>query len=65
MAKEQISREEAIQVLTMYQDLASDAETKERFIEVLADAGRAIGYAPAMRCLVMCVSPEDAIRWGK
>lgn len=65
MAKEQLSREEAINILTMQRDNMVEAETKAQTMEILAIAGKAVGYAPAFRTLVMGVAPEDAIRWGK
>ena len=63
---EQLSREEAILFLTRQRDEMDDnAHTKEEAINVLAETGAKIGYAPTMRCLVMGIAPEDSIRWGK
>lgn len=62
---EQITKEEAIQFLTMQQDLANDTETKQQFIDILLDTGVRIGYAPAFRCLVRGQTPKESIRWGK
>lgn len=62
---EQMTREEAIQFLTMQRDLADDAKTKLEFRNIMSKAGEAVGYTPAFRCLVNGLSPEDSIRWGK
>lgn len=65
MPEEKLTREEAIQYLTMQRDLAEGAETKQFFIAILLGTGDKIGYAPAFRCLVKGLDPEDSIRWGK
>ncbi len=62
---EKITRDEAIQILTMQQDLANDSGSKAEFIKILQETGTKVGYAPAMRCLVMGLEPDQAIRWGK
>ena len=62
---EQITREEAIQFLTMQRDLAHDSLTKDEFITILLETGEKVGYAPAFRCLVKGLEPEQSIRWGK
>ena len=65
MAIEQMTREEAVKYLTMQRDWMVEATTKERVLEILLETGKAIGYAPAFRCLVAGLEPEEAIRWGK
>uniref|UniRef100_A0A6M3JXB0 Ig-like domain-containing protein n=2 Tax=viral metagenome TaxID=1070528 RepID=A0A6M3JXB0_9ZZZZ len=65
MAREQLTREEAIQILTRQRDFADDAKTKDEYMKVLEEAGDIVGYAPAFRCLVKGQEPEVAIRWGK
>lgn len=62
---QQLTREEAIQFLTRQRDLMDDTTTKEDAIKVLEETGDVIGYAPAMRCLVKGLEPEESIRWGK
>ena len=62
---QKMSREEAIQYLTMQRDLAEDCQTKAEFIKTLADTGQMVGYTPAFRCLVMGLEPEQSIRWGQ
>ena len=62
---EQLTREEAIRFLTMQRDLLEEATTKESALVLLLEAGSKIGYAPAFRCLVKGLEPEDSIRWGK
>lgn len=62
---QRMTREEAVKYLTMQRDWMDEAVTKERTIEILSETGKAIGYAPAFRCLVIGLDPEDSIRWGK
>lgn len=74
---EQITREEAIQFLTMQRDLYEDAKRQVRnetanaaggvdlMLRLLEQAGDTVGYAPAFRCLVKGLEPEESIRWGK
>lgn len=64
---EQMTREEAIQFLTMQRDYFEMAKTPEcnLALEILKDVGEKIGYAPAFRCLVKGLSPEESIKWGK
>lgn len=63
--EEKLTREEAINVLTTKRDMAEDAQTVAEFKLQLELAGNAVGYAPAFRCLVMGMEPEDSVRWGK
>ena len=65
MVREQLVRADAIQFLTMQRDLADGTTTKEEFIVVLQETGDRIGYAPAFRCLVKGLEPEESVRWGK
>ena len=62
---EQLTREEAIQYLTMQRDLITEANTASEFRRILETTGDKIGYAPAFRCLVKGLEPEQSIRWGK
>ena len=68
---ERMTREEAIQYLTMQQDLANDlldnqvVDFKTKYLQLLSETGDKIGYAPAFRCLVKGLGPEESIRWGK
>lgn len=65
---EQLTREEAIQYLTMQSDLATEAARTNNlvdYLKILRETGDKIGYAPAFRCLVKGLEPEDSIRWGK
>ena len=72
MVREQLTREEAVQFLTMQRDLVDDVvagvgnsgEAAKAF-KILAETGDKIGYAPAFRCLVKGLEPEESIRWGK
>ncbi len=66
MAREQLTREEAVQYLTMQRDLMADATPDWYQIKrILEETGDKIGYAPAFRCLVKGQDPETSIRWGK
>ena len=65
MVREPLTREEAVDFLTMQRDLMDDAKDKTTVIRVLRETGERIGYAPAFRCLVKGLSPEQSIRWGK
>ena len=62
---EQMTREEAVQYLTMQRDLIESAETIAEFSRILEETGDKIGYAPAFRCLVKGLDPEQSIRWGR
>ena len=62
---EKMSREEAVQYLTMMRDLMVDTTSKEQAIELLRAAGETVGYTPAFRCLVKGLESEESIRWGK
>jgi len=68
MVKEKLTREEAIQKLTKRLDEFTDAKNDGELnlaLSMLEYAGDEVGYAPAFRCLVKGLSPEDSIRWGK
>ena len=65
---EQITREEAVQYLAMAQDMFDDSEKADdvhNAVKVLREAGAKVGSAPAFRCLVMGLEPEQSVRWGK
>ena len=67
-AREQLTREEAIQFLTMQRDLLEEAvkaNDVKQYEAILLETGTKVGYAPAFRCLVKGLSPEESIRWGK
>jgi len=59
-----MTRDEGIKALKDAQGKLAKASTKDETIAVLAEAGKAVGYAPAMRCLVAGKAPEDSIKWG-
>ncbi len=68
MAEERLTREEAVQKLTMRRDQFEDAKKDGDFnmaMDFLGYAGDEVGYTPAFRCLVKGQSPEASIRWGK
>lgn len=70
---EQLTREEALQFLTMQKDKLEDLKSDSMFgpgmvqdaLDILLETGNKIGYAPTMRCLVAGLDPEQSIRWGK
>ena len=65
---EQLTRKEAVEFLTMQQDLFADAKEANELakcLEIIEQAGDKVGYAPAFRCLVKGLEPEESIRWGK
>lgn len=68
MAQERLTREEAVEYLTMQRDMLEEAvkanDVKE-YERILLETGNKIGYTPAFRCLVKGQAPEDSIRWGK
>ncbi len=76
MPKEELTREEAVEYLTMQRDKMDDLKrssfcggttsfTTEVVLELLLETGDKVGYTPAFRCLVKNLSPEESIRWGK
>ena len=58
-----ITKEQAIEALYSAKEQLETVTDKAGTIKVLAEAGKAVGYKPAFRALVMGVKPEDAIRW--
>jgi len=66
---ERMTREEAVQYLTMQRDLLADAigntDDVGKVMQILAETGDKIGYTPAFRCLVKGMDPDESIRWGK
>ncbi len=63
---EKITREEAVEYLTMQQDLMADAmDDAKKVLNILEQTGDKVGYAPAFRCLVKGIAPEESVRWGK
>ena len=65
---ERLTREEAIQYLTMQRDLLAEAVATNdtaKVLNIIEQTGDLIGYAPAFRCLVKGLEPEESIRWGK
>lgn len=63
---EQLTREEAVDILTMARDLMADAmDDAKKVLNIIEQAGNRVGYTPAFRCLVKGLEPEESIRWGK
>lgn len=61
-----MEREDAVVVLNaLRHKLLHEAATAAEALAILADAGKAVGYTPAMRCLVYGQDAEQAIRWGR
>lgn len=59
-----LTKEEGIEILKKAEIEMAKAKTKEDVLGCLRAAGDAVGYAPAMRCLVAGNFPENSIRWG-
>ena len=59
-----ISKEQAIEALYRAKEQLETAADKQAILDVLAEAGKAVGYKPAFRVLVMGVKPEEAIKWS-
>ncbi len=70
MVQEKLSREEAVQFLTMKRDQLDEVTNNsggspDEVMVILRETGTKVGYTPAFRCLVMGLEPEQSIRWGK
>jgi hypothetical protein len=63
-AKEPITKAQGINLLKEAKEKLSKATKKDDVIAILRAAGQAVGYSPAMRCLVAGIEPEQSIRWG-
>lgn len=59
-----MTREQGIQVLKDAQKKLAKATTKDETLAVLKEAGSAVGYTPAFRCLVAGKDPDQSIKWG-
>lgn len=59
-----ISKEEGIALLKNLKEQLAKIEDVPAAMEVLALAGKSVGYKPAFRALVMGVEPEQAIKWS-
>jgi hypothetical protein len=59
-----MTREQGVEVLRKAQKNLAKASTKEETLAVLQEAGSAVGYKPAFRCLVAGTEPEKSIKWG-
>ncbi|MFA7101314.1 MAG: hypothetical protein WC196_06245 [Bacilli bacterium] len=59
-----ITKDEGIKALKDAKAKLAKASTKDETLAVLLEAGQAVGYSPAMRCLVAGKEPEQSIKWG-
>ncbi len=60
-----LTREEGIELLKkLKEQLAKIKDDVPAALELLALAGKSVGYKPAFRALVMGVEPEQAIKWS-
>lgn len=57
------THEEAVAILKEGQEKLGKAETKRETLNVLAEAGKKLGYKPVFRALVLGENPESAVRW--
>jgi len=60
-----VQRENAIFALIEAQSKMAEATTKEQVLAIMKEAGKAATYTPTFRCLVMGMSPEESIKWGR
>lgn len=58
-----LSKQEGIELLRGLKEQLGKVEKTKDALEILALAGRSVGYKPAFRALVMGVEPEQAIKW--
>jgi hypothetical protein len=58
-----MSKDEGIQLLKSCKEQLGKTPKTADALQVLALAGKSVGYAPTMRALVMGVEPEKAIKW--
>jgi len=59
-----MEKQDAIYTLVEAKEQMDKAKTKGEALDVLRRAGSAVGYAPAMRCLVAGIEPEKSVRWN-
>ncbi len=59
-----MSKEEGIELLMTLKEQLGKTEKVSDALQVLALAGKSVGYKPAFRALVMGVEPEQAIKWS-
>lgn len=59
-----ITKEQAVEVLYRAKEQLEQTSDKTEALTILAEAGKAVGYKPAFRALVMGTKPEDAIKWS-
>ncbi len=59
-----ITKEEGIALLKRLKDELAKIKDVPAALELLALAGKSVGYKPAFRALVMGVEPEQAIKWS-
>jgi len=58
-----ITKAEGIDLLKKAKAKMARATTKDETLAILKEAGSAVGYAPAYRCLVAGTEPENSIKW--
>ncbi len=65
MPQNRISKQEAIAYLADVQRIIKESEQLPWAAQKyrLQAAGKAVGYTPAFRCLVMDLTPEESVRW--
>ena len=58
-----LTKDEAVGILKEAKSKLETATTKQETLGILKDAGGAVGYKPAFRCLIAGVEPEKSIKW--
>ena len=58
-----LTKDEAVGILREAKGKLEKASTKEETLDILKDAGGAVGYKPAFRALIAGVEPEKSVKW--
>lgn len=58
-----MEKNEAIDTLYRAKEKLENVSDKDSTLDILREAGKAVGYKPAFRCLIAGATPEDAIKW--
>lgn len=59
-----MTKADGVKALEEAKGKLAKATSKDDTLAILLEAGKAVGYSPAMRCLVAGKAPEDSIKWG-
>ncbi|MDD2731423.1 MAG: hypothetical protein PHW33_04865 [Candidatus Portnoybacteria bacterium] len=59
-----MTKAEGVKALEDAKGKLAKASSRDETLAILLEAGKAVGYSPAMRCLVAGKAPEESIKWG-